>query len=164
MTAYQLSRWSLEELLPTPDGPEIEAAIEQIEIKVGEFEGLREKLDADIDFEDFMDCIELQEKNSRVLWKMNQYAGLHFYEDARDQEAQAAGGDALQGGGGLGETRRVPVVDQADRADLDPFGAGQQRRGDGPAVEHIGFPAARNLRDIPIHEGRFESRRFHRRH
>ena len=78
----------------------------------------------------------------------------------RDQEAQPAGGDALQGGGGLGETRRVPVVDQADRADLDPFGAGQQRRGDGPAVEHIGFPAARNLRDIAIHEGRLESRRL----
>ena len=34
--------------------------------------------------------------------------------------------------------------------------AGQQRCGDGPTVEQIGFSAARNLGDVPIDEDRLD--------
>ncbi|MEN8172040.1 MAG: M3 family oligoendopeptidase, partial [Chloroflexota bacterium] len=89
MTAYQLSRWSLEELFPTADGPEIEAAFKQIEAKVGEFEGLREKLSADIDFEDFMDGIKALEEITTLSHRLYYYPGLWITEDTQNQEAQA---------------------------------------------------------------------------
>ncbi|MBE9524632.1 MAG: oligoendopeptidase F, partial [Chloroflexi bacterium] len=89
MSEYQLSRWSLEELFPTPDGPEIEAAIEQIEIKVGEFEGLREKLDADMDFEEFMDGVKALEEITTLSHRLYYYPGLWITEDTQNQNAQA---------------------------------------------------------------------------
>jgi len=89
MTEYQLSRWSLEELYPTPDGPEMEAAFKQIEEKVGEFEGLREKLSADIDFEEFMNGIKALEEITTFSHRLLYYPGLWITEDTQNQEAQA---------------------------------------------------------------------------
>jgi len=85
MTKYQLSRWSLEELFPTPDGPEIEAAFEQIEIKVGKFERLREKLNADIDFEDFIDVVKALEDITSLSHRLYYYPGLWITEDTQNQ-------------------------------------------------------------------------------
>ncbi len=89
MTKYQLSRWSLEELFPTPDGPELEAAFEQIESKVGEFERLREKLNADIDLEDFMDGVKALEEITTLSHRLYYYPGLWITEDTQNQSAQA---------------------------------------------------------------------------
>ncbi len=89
MSKYQLSRWSLEELFPTPDGPEIESAFEQIEIKVGEFERLREKLSADIDFEDFLDVVKVLEEITTLSHRLDSYPGLWITEDTQNQNAQA---------------------------------------------------------------------------
>jgi len=89
MTEYQLSRWSLEELFPTPEGPEIEAAFKQIEEKVGEFEGLREKLSADINFEDFIEGIKALEEITTFSHRLYYYPGLWITEDTQNQEAQA---------------------------------------------------------------------------
>ncbi len=89
MTAYKLSRWSLEDLFPTPDGPEIEAAFQQIETKVGKFEHLRQKLNADIDFEDFMNCIKSLEEITTLARRLYSYPGLWITEDTQNQSAQA---------------------------------------------------------------------------
>jgi oligoendopeptidase F len=89
MTEYQLSRWSLEELFPTPDGPEIEAAFKQIEEKVGDFEQLREKLSADIDFEDFLDVVKVLEEITTLSHRLDSYPGLWITEDTQNQNAQA---------------------------------------------------------------------------
>ncbi|MBG7610240.1 MAG: M3 family oligoendopeptidase [Anaerolineae bacterium] len=89
MTAYKLSRWSLEDLFPSPDGPEIEAAFQQIETNVGKFEHLRQKLNADIDFEDFMNCIKSLEEITTRARRLYSYPGLWITEDTQNQSAQA---------------------------------------------------------------------------
>lgn len=89
MSAYQLSRWSLAELFPSPDGPEMEAAFKQIEAKVGQFEELRAKLSADMDFEEFMDGVKELEEITKLSHRLYYYPGLWITEDTQNQEAQA---------------------------------------------------------------------------
>ena len=86
---YELTRWSLDDLFPGTEGPEMKAAFESLEAYAEEFEGWRERLIPDMDLEDFMDCIEVQEKNARIIGKMYQYSYLHFSEDTQNQGAQA---------------------------------------------------------------------------
>src|SRR5262245_17472834 len=69
----------------------------------------------------------------------------------RDQESQAPRRDPLRAGDDLREMRRVPVVDEAERADRDPPRAGDQRGGDRPAVERL--PAGVERR-VAVDEGR----------
>ena len=98
---YKESRWVLDDLFPGVDSPEMKAAFKSLEAFADDFEGWRDKLTPEIDFEDFMDCIELQEKNTRVIGKMFQYSYLHFSEDTQDQEAQAFMGKVQQFGADL---------------------------------------------------------------
>ncbi|TAK12668.1 MAG: M3 family oligoendopeptidase [Anaerolineae bacterium] len=84
----QLGRWDLKDLYPGPATPELEAGFKELEARVAKFEGLREKLSADMDFEEFMDALEHQEASQRIANRIQQYAGLYFSEDTQNQTAQ----------------------------------------------------------------------------
>jgi oligoendopeptidase F len=89
MTEYTLSPWSLADLFPSADGPEIEAAFTDLETKADDFESFREKLTADIDFEDFIDAIKDLEAMHQAASKLGSYPGLWFAADTQSQHAQA---------------------------------------------------------------------------
>jgi oligoendopeptidase F len=89
MTEYKLSPWSLNDLFPSHDGPEIEAAFKDLEAKADQFEAFREKLTPEIDFEDFMDAIKALEEATIAANELVTYPGLWFAADTQSQDAQA---------------------------------------------------------------------------
>ena len=89
MCAYKLSPWSLADLYPSHDGPEIEAAFKDLEAKANDFEAFREKLTSDIDFEDFMEAIKALEEATFSAYKLSSYPSLWFAADTQSQDAQA---------------------------------------------------------------------------
>jgi len=89
MTEYTLSPWSLADLFPSADGPEIEAVFTELEAKASNFETFREKLTADIDFEEFMNAIKELESLWLMALPLEVYPGLWFAADTQSQDAQA---------------------------------------------------------------------------
>jgi oligoendopeptidase F len=89
MSAYKLSPWDLSDLYPSHDGPEITAAFKDLEAKANHFEAHREKLNSDIDFEDFMDVVKELEEATIAAHNLSSYPGLWFAADTQSQEAQA---------------------------------------------------------------------------
>ena len=88
MTTYTLSRWSLADLFPALDSPELEAAFEKIEEQVTAFEGVRGKLTPDISAEQFLPVVRASEETTRIIYKLDAFAGLAFAADTQDQAAQ----------------------------------------------------------------------------
>ncbi len=87
-TTYSLSRWSLAELFPSMDSPELETAFEKIEESVTTFEGVRGKLKPDITTEQFMEIVRADEQMTYAAHKLYAFAGLSFAADTQDQPAQ----------------------------------------------------------------------------
>jgi len=86
---YTQSRWSLADLYPGLDSPELQAAFDNVEEQVTSFEGVRGKLKPDIDAEQFLDIVKASEATNRIIVKMYAFAGLSFSSDTQDQAAQA---------------------------------------------------------------------------
>lgn len=86
--ATALGRWDLSDLYPGPATSELDAGFKELEARVAEFEGFREKLSADMDFEEFMEALHHQEASQRLASRIGQYAGLYFSEDTQNQTAQ----------------------------------------------------------------------------
>jgi oligoendopeptidase F len=86
--ATALGRWDLSDLYPGPATTELEAGFKELEARVAEFEGFRDKLSADMDFEEFMEALHHQEASQRLASRIGQYAGLYFSEDTQNQTAQ----------------------------------------------------------------------------
>ncbi|MDH5605559.1 MAG: M3 family oligoendopeptidase [Anaerolineae bacterium] len=84
---YDLERWSLKDLFPGYDAPEMVEAFKNLEEKINEFEGWREKLNPDMDVEEFMTCVEQQEAHTRLAYHIDQFASLWFSEDTQDPNA-----------------------------------------------------------------------------
>ena len=87
--AYSLKGWSLEDLFPGLDSPELEAAFEQIEEQVTSFEGVREKLGPSLETQTFLEIVRASEAMTRLANKLYAFAGLAFAADTQDQAAQA---------------------------------------------------------------------------
>lgn len=87
MESYQTTRWDLGDLFPGHDTSEMEQGMAELEAAVADFEGLREKLSADMDLEDFIEILHTQEKNSRLANRIGQFAGLWLTEDTQNQDA-----------------------------------------------------------------------------
>ena len=89
---YKLSRWSLNDLFPAPHGgvnsPELETAFDQIEEQVTTFEGVRGKLRADLPVDEFLRIVQTSEVTTRIVHKLDAFAGLAFAADTQDQAAQ----------------------------------------------------------------------------
>ena len=85
---YQKSRWSLDDLFPGYDSPEIKNAFEKIDSLVAGFESRREELDPEMPAADFMQLVEQLEEIAREQYLVYGYANLWFTENTQNQEAQ----------------------------------------------------------------------------
>ena len=61
MKTYTQSPWSLSDLFPSQNSPEMEAAFTELESKVASFETQRPRLVNDIPIEAFLDLLRVQE-------------------------------------------------------------------------------------------------------
>lgn len=87
---YTQKAWSLDDLFPAFDSPELETAYKELDEQITAFEALRPKLSADMDVEDFMEMLEASEKSTRLVYRLYVFAGLAFSADTQDQAAQSA--------------------------------------------------------------------------
>lgn len=88
-TAYSQRRWSLADLFPAHNSPEMQAAFAELETKVADFETVRSELSPDISSERFLEIIKKLEELSRLQNRIGYYTHLWFSEDTQNQEAQS---------------------------------------------------------------------------
>ena len=81
-------RWSLEDLFPALDAPEIEKARDTLNAMLDDFETYRDKLSTDLDEQVFLAILNDYEKAKRVLSRLGAFGSLRFSEDTQDQAAQ----------------------------------------------------------------------------
>jgi len=86
--AYKPTKWDLGDLYPGFDSPELQEAFDNAEEQVTSFEGVRNKLNPEIDVETFMDVMRASESTTRIVHKVYAFAGLSFRADTQDQTAQ----------------------------------------------------------------------------
>jgi len=84
---YTQTKWSLDDLFPGFDTPELESAFDVIEEQVTSFEGLRSNLTPDMPADRFLDVVRASEEMTRVAIKVDAFAGLAFAADTQDQTA-----------------------------------------------------------------------------
>src|SRR6185436_781859 len=86
--AYLIKKWDLGQLFPGFDSPELQGAFDNVEEQVASFEGVRGKLNPDMDVETFLDAVRASESTSRLVNRIGAFAYLSFAEDTQDQNAQ----------------------------------------------------------------------------
>lgn len=89
METYPQTRWNLSALLEAPSGEPVERALHDIETRTAHFESAREKLNPEIDEEEFLDLVHELEDLNRAVRKVAAYADLWFTEDTQNQDALA---------------------------------------------------------------------------
>jgi len=85
---YKLSRWSLADLYPGYDSPELESAFSKLETLVAGFEAKRPQLSPDMAPAGFMDFVARLEVINKEGARLYAFAGLSFSADTQDQSAQ----------------------------------------------------------------------------
>ncbi|HVN54799.1 MAG TPA: M3 family oligoendopeptidase [Anaerolineaceae bacterium] len=83
------TRWSLEDLYPGPNSPELEAAFPSLENKVQAFEKNRPELNEVMEPQDLMKIVHQLEGINSEAMTLSSYAGLWFTEDTQNQAALA---------------------------------------------------------------------------
>src|SRR5215212_2566697 len=86
--AYTLTQWNLNELYPSFDSPDLQAAFDNVEEQVMSFEGIRGKLQPDLDANQFLEFVRASEETARVINKIYAFTGLSFASNTQDQIAQ----------------------------------------------------------------------------
>jgi len=86
--AYTVKKWDLGQLFPGFDSPELQAAFDNVEELVASFEGVRGKLNPDMDADTFLDVVRASEATARIVNRVSSFAGLAFAEDTQNQNAQ----------------------------------------------------------------------------
>ena len=86
--AYTLTKWNLGELYPGFDSPDLQVAFDNVEEQVMSFEGIRGKLQPDLDANLFMEFVRASESIARTINKIYAFTGLSFSSDTQDQIAQ----------------------------------------------------------------------------
>jgi oligoendopeptidase F len=86
--AYALTKWNLGELFPGFESPELQGAFDNVEEQVASFEGVRNKLNPDMDKETFLEVVGASEATTRIVNKIYAFTGLSFSSDTQDQTAQ----------------------------------------------------------------------------
>ena len=94
--AYSIKKWDLAELFPGFDSPQLQAAFDNVEEQVTSFEGVRGKLNLDMDAETFLEAVRASEATSRLVNKIYAFAELSFAADTQDQNAQSLLGRVQQ--------------------------------------------------------------------
>jgi oligoendopeptidase F len=96
IVAYELERWSLDELFPGLGAPEIDQAIDEMEGSIARFEELRADLDLAMEDEQFFSLLQMYELIIRQINRLYGFASLKFSEDTQNQAAQALRGRIQQ--------------------------------------------------------------------
>ncbi len=96
ISTYTVKKWNLGDLFPGFDSPELESAFDNVEEQVASFEGVRNKLNPDIDSETFLDVVRASEESTRIVNRIYAFAGLSFAEDTQNQNAQSLLGRVQQ--------------------------------------------------------------------
>jgi len=86
---YTQSPWSLSDLFPAQDSPEMKAGFDELDNKVIEFEAMRPSLSPEMPVAAFLKDIELLEAISRLANRIADFAYLSFSADTQDQAIQA---------------------------------------------------------------------------
>lgn len=86
---YELSGWSLDDLLSTTEGPELEEMLSLLEAHVSEVESWRGVLSPDIQPDDFVRLLDLYESISEYGNRLVGYGHLWFAADTQSQGALA---------------------------------------------------------------------------
>ncbi len=85
---YPQSPWSLKDLFPSHDSPEMKAAFSELDSLVSAFEALRPTLAADLSIEAFLDVIHKMEAIHHLALRIESYAQLAFSANTQDQAVQ----------------------------------------------------------------------------
>ena len=96
INTYSVKKWDLNELFPGFDSPELQEAFDNVEEQVASFEGVRGKLNPDIDAETFLDVVRASEESTRIVNRIYAFAGLSFAGDTQDQDALSLMGRVQQ--------------------------------------------------------------------
>jgi oligoendopeptidase F len=86
---YKLSPWSLTDLFPGLDAPELESAFKDLETQVASFEKLRPQLKADMPISSFLEVVKDSEESTKLAYKLYSFASLAFAADTQDQSILA---------------------------------------------------------------------------
>ncbi len=86
---FTQSPWSLSDLFPAYDSPEMKAAFDEVDVKVVELEALRPSLSPAMPPDAFLYTIRLLEAISRLANRIADFAGLSFAADTQDQAVQS---------------------------------------------------------------------------
>ena len=86
--AYAQTKWNLGELYPAFDSPDLQGAFDNVEEQVTSFEGVRGKLNPEMDAETFLQVVRASEEMTRIVNKIYSFTGLSFASDTQDQTAQ----------------------------------------------------------------------------
>jgi oligoendopeptidase F len=85
---YAQERWSLEDLFPALNAPEIAGALQEIEQLVKTIEDYRPRLTDAFPADEFPALLQIYDRLMRLLSRLVGYAHLKFAEDTQDQQAQ----------------------------------------------------------------------------
>jgi oligoendopeptidase F len=88
MKTYTQSPWSLSDLFPSHDSPEMEAAFSELESQVASFETLRSQLTNDIPEAAFLDLLHRQESIYALAFRIGSFASLSFSANTQNQAVQ----------------------------------------------------------------------------
>jgi oligoendopeptidase F len=84
---FTQARWSLADLFPAINSPELEAAFSRLDAIVTEFEKIRPELSPDIPVERFLALLKQNEEASLLARHIASFANLAFASDTQDQAA-----------------------------------------------------------------------------
>ncbi len=93
---YSLTSWSLSDLFPAIDSPELNLSFKHLEGQVSEFEEFRSELTADMPAEKFLVTVRESEKIMRAGYRIYGFASLSFAANTQDQAALALMGRVQQ--------------------------------------------------------------------
>ena len=85
---YTQSPWSLSDLFPAQDSPEMKAGFDELDNKVVEFEAMRPSLSPEMPGLAFLKAIDMLEAISRLANRIADFAFLSFSADTQDQVIQ----------------------------------------------------------------------------
>jgi oligoendopeptidase F len=96
MKTYTQSSWSLGDLFPAHNSPEMESALRELDSSVAEFEACRAQLSPEIAAPAFVALIRQQEALTRLAYRIYAFAGLAFSANTQDQAIQTFRGRVEQ--------------------------------------------------------------------
>jgi oligoendopeptidase F len=87
--SFNLSRWSLDDLLPATTGPDLDRILADLESAVAELEASRDRLAPDLPESEFRRLMALVETISILSNRLGAYSYLWYSEDTQNQDALA---------------------------------------------------------------------------